>query len=612
MNRRALAFCAFLGVLAVIARLGAWPVPTAGPQQAAAAPQAQQQPAFRSGIIVVPIDVHVIDNRTGKAVSDLKQEDFTLLEDGVAQPIRLFEKHAFTPETPAPGAKIPIRESAFGAPAQTNRVFLIVLGRGKHNLSTSRPLDALQHFVRDQLLPQDQAAVFAYDRATDFTTDHEEIARLIERFQKVHYEIDMDVRLQVESGLAGLYGSRALPTKVQDKIDILFQGTGAVASRELGRGETAATRRADADSQLAAGDHQRADVNQKSLDMAAADKANMGVNTPGGLGGWSSLDEVTSQMFTSLTLDDFMQNNAQSLQDLGNCYAGIEYLRHLEGEKHMIFVTERGMSLPRVEDDTDLAAAANDARVAIHTFQTGGIMGQQGGQVQSAQNFTEAFAFKALRTIAELSGGTSSIAEQGIVAVDRINDVTRNDYVLGYYPSMARLDGSYRKIDVKVKRPDSTVVFRHGYYARRDVGSFNRRDFITNQRMQAAASFSREIKDLKLKLNASLEPNPSGGHQLVVTLGIDPTKLAITVENGKRVGSVDILVVAADERGNVLGQHYQRANIDLAEDVYQKVLKSGGIPYNARIESNPGVRNVRVIVYDYKADLVGRADARVF
>jgi hypothetical protein len=37
-----------------------------------------------------------------------------------------------------------------------------------------------------------------------------------------------------------------------------------------------------------------------------------------------------------------------------------------------------------------------------------------------------------------------------------------------------------------------------------------------------------------------------------------------------------------------------------------------GIPYNARIDINPGVRQVRLIVYDYRADLVGRADARVF
>jgi hypothetical protein len=156
------------------------------------------------------------------------------------------------------------------------------------------------------------------------------------------------------------------------------------------------------------------------------------------------------------------------------------------------------------------------------------------------------------------------------------------------------------------------VLFRHGYYAQRGVASFNRRDFITRQRLQAAMAFSREIKDIKLKLNASLERSPSGGHQVAISLGIDPTKLGLNVEDGKRVGALDILVLLADDKGQVIGQNHQRANIQLKEEVYQQLLKGNGIPYGVRIETNPGVRNVHVIVYDYKADLTGRADARVF
>jgi len=594
--RRLIAFCGFVIVVTVVARIGA--------QQPPQQPQ-QQQPAFRTGIVVVPIDVRVVDNRSGKALTDLKAENFTLLEDGVAQPIRLFEKH-----TLAPGTRIPIRQEAFGTTPQNNRVFLIVLGRGKLQ-EPSKALDALLRFVRQNLLPQDQVAVFAYDRATDFTTDHEAIAKLIERFKAAHYDIDMEVRLQVENGLARLYGSGALPKKVQDKIDTMFQGAGLLAYRQLGKAETPATKRAEADSQKALEDLQRADINAKNKAMADQMNKDLGTNLPGGLPSWSSIDEVTSQMFTTLTFDDFMQANAQSLQDLSNCYAGIAYLAHLEGEKHLVFVTERGMTLPRLEDDISLAQAATDARVAIDTFQTGGVEGQQGGAVQTDRNMDESFRFKTLRTIAELTGGVSSIAEKGDVAVDRIDDTTRTDYVLGYYPSMARLDGSYRKVEVKVNRPDSTVLYRHGYYARRDVGSFNRRDFITQQRLEAAAGFSREIKDIKLKLNASLLRAKTGEHQLEIQLSVDPVKLATTIENGEHVGSIDILVVAADEKGNLIGQSYRRAALKFTEEMWQKVTKSG-IPYSARMEINPGVRQVRVIVYDYRADLVGRADARVF
>jgi len=600
--RRLIGLTAFVIVLIVVARIGA--------QQPPQQPQ-QQQPAFRTGIVVVPIDVRVIDNRSGKALTDLKAENFTLLEDGVAQPIRVFEKHTLAPEAPpAAGTRIPIRQEAFGTTPQNNRVFLIVLGRGKLQ-EPSKALDALLRFVRQSLLPQDQVAVFAYDRATDFTTDHEAIAKLIERFKASHYDIDMEVRLQVENGLARLYGSGALPKKVQDKIDTMFQGAGLLAYRQLGKAETPATKRAEADSQKALEDLQRADINAKNKAMADQMNKDLGTNLPGGLPSWSSIDEITSQMFTTLTFDDFMQANAQSLQDLSNCYAGIAYLSHLEGEKHLVFVTERGMSLPRVEDDISLAQAAADARVAIDTFQTGGVEGQQGGAVQTDRNMDEGFRFKTLRTIAELTGGVSSIAEKGDVAVDRIDDTTRTDYVLGYYPSMARLDGSYRKVEVKVNRPDSTVLYRHGYYARRDVGSFNRRDFITQQRLEAAAGFTREIKDIKLKLNASLLRAKTGEHQLAIELSVDPAKLAMTIENGEHLGSIDILIVAADEKGNLIGQSYRRAALKFTEEMWLKVAKSG-IPYSSRIEINPGVRQVRAIVYDYRADLVGRADARVF
>jgi VWFA-related protein len=553
----------------------------------------------------------VVDNKTGKAVPDLKAEDFTLTEDGAAQPIRLFERHALKPDAaPAPGTRLAMREVAFGSAPQNNRIFLIVLGRGKLQ-EPSKALDALLRFIRQNLLPQDQVAVFAYDRATDFTTDHEAIARLVERFKAQHYDIDLEVKLQVESGMARLYGSGALPKNLQNKIDTLFGADGALASRQVGRADNAATKRAETDSVRAANDLQRADANSKIT--AANDELtkNIGPGGPtGGLPNWSAIDEVTSQMFTTLAFDDFMQANAQSLQDLSNCYAGIEYMRHLEGEKHLVFVTERGMTLPRLEDDLDLAKSANDARVAIDTFQTGGVEGQQGGNVQTAQNMDEGFRFKTLRTIAELTGGVSSIAEKGDVAVDRIDDMTKTDYVIGYYPSMARLDGSYRKIEVKVNRPDSTVLYRHGYFARRDIGSFDRRTFITAQRLQAAAGFSREIKDIKLKLNAGTE-RVQGQQQLVVNLNIDVAKLAMSVEKGEHVGVIDILVVAADDKGNVVGQNYQRAGLKFTEEMWQKLVKNG-IPYNARMDVNAGVRQVRVIVYDYRADLIGRADARVY
>ncbi|HYB62741.1 MAG TPA: VWA domain-containing protein, partial [Methylomirabilota bacterium] len=50
-------------------------------------------------------------------------------------------------------------------------------------------------------------------------------------------------------------------------------------------------------------------------------------------------------------------------------------------------------------------------------------------------------------------------------AFDEISEELRSQYTLGYYPTNAKHDGSYRKIKVEVTRPDTNVLTRKGYYA---------------------------------------------------------------------------------------------------------------------------------------------------
>ena len=50
-------------------------------------------------------------------------------------------------------------------------------------------------------------------------------------------------------------------------------------------------------------------------------------------------------------------------------------------------------------------------------------------------------------------------------AFDEISEELRTQYVLGYYPTNAKVDGAFRKIKVEVARPDTKVLARKGYYA---------------------------------------------------------------------------------------------------------------------------------------------------
>ena len=119
---------------------------------------------IRVRVRLIPVDVAVTSN-DGKPVLDLRKEDFTILENGRSQEIRHFSIQRPAFEAP-PAAdqyhypllrKVPTLELA----PRSARTFFILLGRGRH---MSKSIDALIRFVRDELLPQDCAAVFAYNR----------------------------------------------------------------------------------------------------------------------------------------------------------------------------------------------------------------------------------------------------------------------------------------------------------------------------------------------------------------------------------------------------------------------------------------------------------------
>ncbi len=584
---------AFLAILA--AQAGAAP-PAKDAQDPRPAPQV---PAFRSTVTLVPIDVRVID-KAGKPVTDLKQDELTVMEDGVSQQIGHFLAQTFATEPLAADAGLVLRESTLSVRPQTNRIFLFMLGRGRLQVP-SRTLDALVRFVRQRLLPQDQVAVFAYDRATPFTRDHQQIAALLDRFNRAHEQIDFEINFQM-STLAAIYGSSRIPRSLQQKIDRVFEGTLAAAV-EPGKPGAAAETRIQADARRQINSQEQRE--QELAKTAAAKGEGVPVPTM-----WTNFDTLQSHVFSDLSFEDFVSATAQTLQDLGNLYAGIEYLRHFEGEKHLVFVTERGLTLTRLEEDQLLANTASDARVAIDTVETGGLYVGQSGGGEEAGRLNQLFAFQTLQNIAELTGGVASIAEPGTTAMERIDRLTRGGYLVGYYPTNANWNGAYRKVTVRVSRPGTTVYYRHGYFARREVEAFRRRDFVSADRIRAAAAFGRAIKDIGLDIEATVGRTAGGGFELSVDVTVDPSRLKFSVVDGAHVGRLTLAVFCWDEEGNPRGNAIRAVDLRFSDDDFGKIGKSG-IPYQLRLPASSGVRRVRVVVYDYEADLVGSADTRV-
>ena len=427
---------------------------------------------------------------------------------------------------------------------------MFALGLGRLE-GVSRGVSSLLAFVKTKLLPQDLVAIFAYDRALSFTTDHGRIVDALERFRKSHEDVSFAIGQQLgPQGLAPLYGSRAIPKKLQTRIDEMLLGPGAAPPTPV------------------------------------AD------------------DQIETKAFGEMSLDSFMASSATSLQDLDNVIALLEYLRRLDGEKQVVFVTEGGFLWPSEDNDQSIASAANDARVSFHSLQTGGHLSAQSAN-ELGTTEQQALSFQSLRRISNLTGGISSIMQPAQAMFDRLDETTRGGYLIGYQPSNTGWDATYRNIVVKVSRPDVTVLYRHGYYRQPDPGPFDRRTYITNTRLVAAASFRDPKTDIKVRASVSRQ-----GGNLEVKGKIELSKVKLTAVDGARVGLLNIAAFGLDSGGNVMGTRRETIPLKMSEDEYARALKDG-FPYTLLFPAIPGAQNFRFIVYDFGSDLVGRVDLRI-
>jgi VWFA-related protein len=568
--------------------------------------QQAQPPTIRSRTTLVPVDVRVVD-LDGKPVTDLKKEDFTVLENGVRQDVRFFDTHALTAEPPRPGppemrktlntdtvtADSPLR-------AQNQRIFLFVFGRGRLQVP-DRGLDHAIQFIKERLLPQDRVAVLAYNRATDFTTNRAAIVTTIERFKKAHDRIEADLKQQF-SGLQAIYGGTTPQPSVQKEIDEIFHVAGTVnagrlpASAPTDASQIAADRRNDIDTL------QRQEVVEGRQRPSAFDTFEM---------------DRAERM--DMTFDEYAEASAQTAQDVGNIYTGINYLKYLDGEKHLVFVTEGGVFLPRLENDYSIAALASDARVVLDTLQTGGLI-TMNPLVRDPQGLTrvdpnrlgrmsheQVDAGQTLRNLAAMTGGTASVYSPTDKALARIDAASRFEYLLAYVPSNMVWDGKFRRISVTVNRKNVRVLFRHGYYARDTYTPLDRRSFLTYNRIAAAANVLEPFADLRVTATADFKP---GDGDVRVNLTLAGDRIKFSESDGRHQASLEIAYFAGNARQAIVGEHWQVVDLDLTEQNYE-TFKARGLSYTQRVPVKSDPVYVKVIAYDYAADALGSLAVRI-
>ena len=172
-----------------------------------------------------------------------------------------------------------------------------------------------------------------------------------------------------------------------------------------------------------------------------------------------------------------------------------------------------------------------------------------------------------LRVLPDHTGGRATLGNRPDQAVAEIFRETNRYYVLGFQPAVAKADGRFHSIEVKVRRPDVTLQSRRGYFAFGSGAADGSAPSAANREPPAAlpAPVTRTWPATGLGLSMQAVPFARDGLNdaaLSVVLrvrqpldpGVPPTATTAT-------GQANVFVGAFDRNGRLLAQLTQQMSV---------------------------------------------------
>lgn len=184
------------------------------------------------------------------------------------------------------------------------------------------------------------------------------------------------------------------------------------------------------------------------------------------------LQELTNKI--PLLVDATRQLKAQYATSLYDAiYLASDYLKPVEGRRVIVIVSDGGDTSSNKGLLEALAQAQKSDSVIFAVFT---------GNPRPSQNLRDLAAERALEALTRETGGEmlkprlpdewqpgEETDEMSLKELDRtftdLAERMRTQYVLGFFSANEKRDGSFRKLDVRIKKPNYIARARTGYYA---------------------------------------------------------------------------------------------------------------------------------------------------
>jgi len=540
---------------------------------------------------LVSLDV-IVKDKKGKAINDLKPEDFTVIENGVAQKIEFFDSTLTTNEAAQPArpndptqppndSTQPKSRTPNGFPR--NIIALVLDGQSTEAANLKHVRDGIIKYIRERISDSDSVALFSISGGL----------QLLQPFTQ---------------------GKAKLIAAVEKAYD---SSTVSKTSEARGLSE---------------------DIRAMRERIANGPELEGGPAPGPGFNGSAAAQALIARH----VLEQYIQlrsalSSQQTRPVLAALAAIAEGLRSIPGKKTLVMFSQ-GFVAPetldwQVQTTIDIA---NRANVAIYIIDSGGLTGgaptsgalvsgsplggisgglemeqrRRSGAGESVFDITRQEGLNRqqdlLYRISEDTGGhfiknTNDIAG----GLERIDADIRSRYTLAYRSTDSNFDGSFRKVKIEVRRPDANVLARAGYYAipPSQIIPFSPDD----RKLLANFAGMQAHPTLPLSLELNSFRSREGFYIVPLSFEIPPGAVQFDRKGDKERLQLEVLgVVRVEGQDRILSRLGGNFDVSLTPLQYESILNDK-IFYRQDIQLYAGNYTIDLIVRDR---LSGKVAAR--
>jgi VWFA-related protein len=540
-----------------------------------------QAPAFRSETELVTVDAVVV-GRNGEPVGDLKAGDFVVAEDGRPQRVQFFQAVKTGTEAPAarPSGRAYRYSTNVGTQAHAGRSFVLFFDDVHLSREAGeRAKGALEQFVNDEAAAGDLVSLVAPARGL----------RWHARLPAGRAEL-----AKVLGSLRGTYLPEISTERLSD-----YEAYRIHVMQDEQMGERVARR-------------------FNNFKVAARDPVNLQRDQgprPESRGGTAGLLEPFVQ---SRAAEAYVRATARNRATLSALKETIESMEAVRGRKSVVvlspgFILDQELALFRQVED-----AARRANIAMYFVDVRGLEAQSvfgaaqfGSPIDSrdlgAANADSTLEAEGAVSLAEGSGGFAVQNSNDLRAgLRRIASESRVYYLLGYVPSNARVDRKFRRISVRVTRPDVEVRARKGYYAggvppsaAADAGSRS------DDGLETALDSPYDLAALPVRAASYLFGATAGGDiSVLLAMEVDLRSFDLRTSDGIASDLLDLRVLVTDPRTGETKRHERTVEMKL-QGRAQASEVSAWYPVSEAFDLAPGSYQARVAARDRNSGRVG-------